>query len=285
MSLKEKLKSVLCTVSPTLLTRLLFYKNFNRRLNLSKPHDINEKLQYLKLKTYYNNPIITQCVDKYRVREYLTEKKLGYLCAKLYGVFDSVSEIEWDDLPNSFVIKCNHGSGMNIICTDKSKLDISSTIMQIEKWMHTDFWKIYAELQYKHVEKKIIVEELLGENILTYKFYCFNGEAKVSYVSSDGENGEKDKYIDYFDRDWMWIPVTLKTHENAKIHPLKPKGYEEMCSLAENIAKDFPFVRVDLYNIDGKIYFSEFTFIPTGGFMQLSPENIQNEWGKWLQLN
>ena len=280
----EKIKSIICSISPTLLTNIIYFKNFKKILNLNKPVDINEKLQYLKLNTYNNNPIITQCVDKYEVRKYLEKFDLKGFCPKLYGVYDSVDEIKWDKLPNSFVVKCNHGSAMNILCPDKNMLDLDVTKKIVDKWMHSDYWKAFAEVQYKNVKKKIIIEELLAPNILTYKFYCFNGIIKVAYVSLNGENGEKEKYFDYFDPDWNWLPIMLWPHENASIHPEKPKGYEEMCRIAKILAAHFPFVRVDLYNIDGKIYFSELTFVPTGGMMQLTPKSVLKEWGDWLEL-
>lgn len=280
----KKIKNALCSLSPLLLTRLLYYKNFKRSLNLENPQDINEKLQYLKFNIYKDNEIITECVDKYAVRNYLKRINLEYLCPKLYGKYDSVDEIDWICLPKSFVVKCNHGSGMNIICLDKSKLNIEDSKNKLKRWMKTEFWKIYGELQYKNVKKKIIIEELLDENILTYKFYCFNGEVKISYVSLNGEDGEKEKYLDYFDKEWNRLNITLGKHEHYPGNIEKPEGYNEMVDIATMLSKDFPFVRVDLYNTNGKIYFSELTFIPTGGMMRISPSCILKEWGEWLKL-
>lgn len=156
--------------------------------------------------------------------------------------------------------------------------------MQLDKWMKEDFWKVYCEPQYKDVPKHIIVEEYLGDNIQTYKFFCFNGKPKVLYVSANGENGEKDLYLDYYDLDWNWMPVSLDGHEHAKVKAEKPENFEEMVALAEELSSEFPFVRVDLYDVKGKIYFSEFTFVPTGGNMKLKPKEVLDEWGKWLCL-
>ena len=150
--------------------------------------------------------------------------------------------------------------------------------------MREDFWKIYCEPQYKDIERRIIVEEYLGNDIQTYKFYCFNGKPMVLYISSNGENGEKDLYLDYYDMEWNWLPISLEGHEHAKAKTMKPKNFEKMIDVAENLSLDFPFVRVDLYNLDGRIYFSELTFIPTGGNMKLSPKSVLEEWGSWLQL-
>lgn len=280
-----KIKEMLSNISPVLLAKILYYKNFGKRLNLKNPRNINEKLQYLKFNDYNNNPIITECVDKYKVREYLKRKKLAHLCPRLYGVYKSVDDIMWQELPNKFVIKCNHGSGMNIICLDKSNINIEDLKKQLKKWMKFDFWKVYGEVQYKNIEKRIIIEELLAEDILTYKFYCFNGKVKASYVSLNGENGEKEKYIDFFDKEWNRLEISLGEHEHYPGKILKPKGYEKMIELAGLLSKDFPFVRVDLYNVDGKIYFSELTFIPTGAMMKLEPNSILEEWGEYLDLS
>ena len=234
---------------------------------------------------YLDNNVITECVDKYRVRNYIVNSKIDILLPRLYGAYDNIDDIEWGELPNQFVIKCNHGSGMNIICLDKSEININSVNERLYKWMNCDFWKIFGELQYKNVKKKIIIEELLAENILTYKFYCFNGKIKISYVSLNGENGEKEKYLDYFDEKWNRLDITLGNHEHYPWKIEKPKNYEKMCELARNLSSDFPFVRVDLYNLDGKIYFSELTFIPTGGMMKLKPKSVLMEWGNWLDLD
>ena len=256
---------------------------FSEPLDLENPTTINEKLQYLKLNQYYNNPLITMCVDKYRVKEYL--KQIGYpeLAAKLYGVYEKADDINWDELPNQFVIKCNHGGGYNIICNDKNSLNKKIVIKQLKKWMREEYWAVYAEPQYKYVEKRILIEEFLGENIHTYKFYCFNGVPKVCYISSNGKNGEYDMYYDYFDMDWTRLNIYLKGHDHYPGVLAKPERFEDMKRIAEELCKKFPFVRIDLYNINGKIYLSEFTFIPTGGYMHLKPDGTDLEWGNWLK--
>lgn len=282
--MKAQIKSLINSVSPVLLTRILFYKNFKKILDLRNPKDINEKIQRLKFYEYNNNQLITKCIDKYLVRQYLSEKDLDNLCPELYGVYEKAEDINWEDLPNEFVVKCNHGSGMNILCFDKKSSNISNYIDKLNKWMKTDYWKIYGELQYKYIKKRIIIEELLDKDILTYKFYCFNGKVKVSYVSLNGENGEKEKYLDFFDKDWNRLDITLGKHEHYPGKIKKPYNYQKMIEIAEKLAQEFIFVRVDLYNVSGKIYFSELTFIPTGGMMKLVPESTIDKWGEWLKL-
>lgn len=262
----------------------IYNGGFEKPLDLENPVTINEKLQYLKLHQYYNNPLVTTCVDKYLVKEYLKEKGLSYIVAKLYGVYDKPEQIEWERLPDQFVIKCNHGCGYNIICSDKKSLDKEEAINKLNQWLSEDFWTYFAEPQYRFIEKKIIIEEYLGQDIHTYKFYCFNGIPKVCYMSSNGEHGEYDKYYDFFDMDWNHLPVVLNEHEHYPGTLPKPEGFEKMKHLAEKLSVDIPFVRVDLYNIEGKIYLSEFTFVPTGGYMKLEPKGTAEEWGRWLTI-
>ena len=282
-SLSREKRRFLSSVAPKYETSKIYEGNFGKPINWDNPQDINEKIQCLKFGEYYNNPLVTQCVDKFRVKDYVSKFE-GVKYAKLYGVYNSPDEIRWDELPDAFVIKCNHGCGYNIPCNDKNKLDIEATNKQLKRWLKEKYWKEFCETQYKFIKKKILIEEYLGDDIMTYKFYCFNGIPKVLYVSRNGENGEIDKYYDYFDTEWNHLDVTLKHHINAPYVIDKPKELPEMVYVAKVLCKDFPFVRIDLYNIRGEIYLSEFTFVPTGGFMTLSPEETSLEWGSWLKI-
>lgn len=275
----------LCRTDLKKAVEKIYNAGFKKPLDLQNPITINEKLQYLKLNQYYNNPLITICVDKYKVKEYLEKKGLGHIVAKLYAVYDVPEQIEWNKLPKQFVIKCNHGCSYNIICEDKNRLNRNYICKVLKKWLKEDFWTLFAEPQYKFVEKKIIVEEYLGRDIHTYKFYCFNGIPKICYVSSNGEHGEYDRYYDFFDMSWRHLDVVLNGHEHYPGTLEKPAGFDEMRNLAEQFSQNFPFVRVDFYDIEGKIYLSEFTFIPTGGYMHLEPEGTAEEWGSWLNID
>lgn len=277
-------RSWLCRINITKAVTECYNSGFSKPLDLENTVTINEKLQYLKLNQYYNNPIVTTCIDKYQVKEYLKEIGFGNLAAKLYGVYDRPEDIDWESLPDQFVVKCNHGCGLNILCPDKKKFDRKSAIKQLKKWMRLDYWTYFAEPQYKYIKKKILIEEYLGDNIHTYKFYCFNEVPKICYVSSNGENGEYDKYYDYFDMEWNRQETYLMGHDHLPGDIEKPDNFGEMKSIATQLCKGFPFVRIDLYSINGKVYFSEYTFIPTGGYMHLAPEGTDVEWGKWLCL-
>ncbi|MBQ6490011.1 MAG: glycosyl transferase [Solobacterium sp.] len=280
-------RHIFSSIAPVFLTKRIYLSNFDQELDLKNPKTINEKLQYLKLNTYYNDPAVTLCADKYGIRSYLKNKGMEYLCPELYGVYDSVREIDWNALPDSFVIKCNHGCGYNIIVPDKTRFDQAEAARKLSRWMKEDYWKEYCETQYKFIKKKIIAEEYLGDELNTYKFYCFNGEPKVLYVSATGDHGEHDLYIDYYDMEWNHLDTQLAGHIHRPPERAlrKPDTFEEMKKLARILSSEFPFVRVDLYDVRGKVMISELTFIPTGGYMHLEPEGTDLEWGNWLKLD
>ena len=269
--------------------QIRYEKNLGVKPNLNNPITINEKLQVLKLGKYYNNPLITTCVDKYLIKKYIKElfPNEEIKVAKLYGVFNSVESFEnngIENYPNSFVIKCNHGCGYNMLIKNKSEFNMEQAKKILSLWMNEEFWTVAAEPQYKFVEKRIIVEEYLGDNLEAFKFYCFNGQPQVVYVSSADETGEKDKYLDYFDMSWNHLDIQLGDHLHYPGIIKKPKNLEKMIIVSKRLSKDFPFVRVDLYNVLGEIYISELTFLPTGGYMRLTPKKIEIEWGNLLKL-
>ena len=275
--------------NPFFLTRLMFFFNFGKILSLKNPKDINEKLQYLKLYVYSNNSIVTQCVDKYRVKDYLKQKDVdGLFVAKNYsGSMTTGKELIdiWQSLPKSFVIKCNHGCGFNIIVNDKDDADMDDIIETVETWLKDDQWKLYCEPQYRNVDKCFFIEEHLGADVEAYKFYCFNGEPEVVYVSSKGDTGIQDYYLDYYDKNWNWMNISLYGHENLGPVTRKPSNYYKMIEISKILSSDFPFVRVDLYEVGDKVYFSELTFVPTGGNMKIKPRSVLDNWGEMLDIS
>ncbi len=286
-NIKKFIKFRMSEIAPKLKTKIAYRNAFMKKLDLKNPKTLNEKMLYLKLYDFNNNEVITQCVDKYKVRDYLINKGYQDLLPKLYGKYDSVKEINFEDLPRSFVIKCNHGCGYNVIVKDKKDLNIDETKKKIDSWMKEDYWKYGAEVQYKHVKKKIIIEEYLG-NVETYKFYCFNGIPKMMYISNNLVNDDKfvlDYYIDFFDKDFNHIECTLGEHPNYTGKIDKPQNFDKMIELASKLSREFKFVRIDLYSIEDRIYFSEFTFVPTAGFMKINPPSLLDEWGSWLDLD
>lgn len=263
----KNFRRIISSVSPVLASKIFYRVMFGKKLDLKNPKMFNEKLQWLKLHTYNNNPLVTQCADKYRVREYVKSKGCGEILNELIGVWDSVEEIDWDALPDKFALKCNHGCKYNIICDDKSKLDVEGTKRKLKKWMREDGWRIYAEVNYKYIQKKITCEKYLndGTGFLPedYKFYCFNGEAKYVMICVGREKGHPKYY--FFDREWNFIKLnklSQRMPENFSIP--KPSGIDEMFDYADKLSKPFPFVRTDFYLIDGRPIFGELTFTPAG---------------------
>lgn len=263
----RNLVGVVSNFSPKMASKIYYKTKIGKSLNLKEPKLFNEKLMWLKLNKYANNELVTKCVDKYKVREYVKECGLENILNTLINTYDSVEEIDFNKLPNSFVLKCNHGAGYNIICEDKSKLDVEQAKSKLKKWLKEDYWKYVAEVQYKNVEKKIICEKFLeskDENAIEdYKIYCFNGVPKFCMLCI-GRNFGKPKYY-FFDTDWKLLRINPAGKEAPEDFTVpKPKCMEQMYEIAEKLAKTFEFVRVDLYDYHSKPIFGELTFTPAG---------------------
>lgn len=261
-------RCTLTLISPKLNTEVTYFIKFKKRLNLKMPKTLNEKILWLKFNTYWNNPLIKQCADKYMVRKYVEEKQCPEILSRLIGVYDDAEDIPWDSLPESFALKLNVGCGKNIIVSDKKSLDILKTKKILKKWLkERGYYLGYSEMQYKDVKPYILIEEYLGKDgklPVDYKFYCFNGKAKYVMVCADRVQGQNAKFY-YFDENWNMMPFTHDALKEPDRKINKPEGIEQAFEYAEKLSKDFPFVRTDLYIVDGKIYFGELTFTPSGG--------------------
>lgn len=284
-------KQVLTLISPRLNTEFIYFVKFKKRINLKIPKTLDEKIQWLKLNTYLNNPLVTQCADKYAVREYVEKCGCGEILNKLYGVYDRVDDIPWETLPNSFVIKWNFGCGENLIVFDKSKLNIDEAKKKLNNWYKTrnTFYLTYSEMQYKGIPPKLVCEKLIetedGGLPVDYKLYCFSGHADCVLVCSGRNlNGHGTKYY-FFDRDWK----LLRYNKTGKEAPVgftipKPAGVEKLFEYAEKLTKTFPFVRADFYLEKGKVLFGELTFTPCGGFDVNRLPETQKLFGEMVQL-
>ncbi|MDF7647386.1 ATP-grasp fold amidoligase family protein [Erwiniaceae bacterium L1_54_3] len=268
--IKHTVKSALkisANISPKLSAKAHYYFKFKKKLNLTNPTRFNEKIQWLKFNEF-SNDIYTLCADKYKVREYVISKGCGETLNELYGVYDSPQDIDYAALPEKFALKCNHGAGYNIICNDKSSLDIKNTNLQLEKWLRQDFSSLFIEPQYKKIERKILCEKYIenerGGFPDDYKFYCFNGKPYAVMVCIGREKGTPKFY--YFDMDWQPLPFedTLELINNNQ-YPEMPDGFKEMKGYAMKLASDFKFVRADFYLLNGKVIFGELTFTPAAG--------------------
>ena len=258
----------------------------HHKLDWKKLSRYTEKLQYLRLYVYPKDPLVSKCAGRVGVREYVKEKGYENLLIKTYGVFDHFDDIDFSKLPNAFALKCTHGSQMNYICFDKSKLDISSIKKKFDKWLNTNYGKKTVELHYSPIKPQIIVEELMLENgklPTEYKIHVFNGKAKSLYVvTSRGiDIRYNNYYIDWTPFDGSQFNGWKKTDKPLK----KPDNFDELIKISEDLASPFPFVRVDLYDINGTIYFSELTFTPAKGTLILDDDKCDFEMGKWLDIS
>lgn len=255
--------------------------------NFKNPTRYTEKLQLYKMK--YRNPVLHQCVDKYEVRKYVEGKGLGSILNELYGVYDRPEEIQFDELPNKFVIKTTTGGGGQnvIIVTDKSTSNVDELKCKLALWKDSNYLGALAgrEWAYQDCSPRIIIEQFLEnrENkfLVDYKFFCFNGEPKFLYVVSDRKPGEY-AYLGVYDIEFNKLPV----YRCDELRPLqierKPKNYEEMVEIARTLSSGFPHVRVDLYNIAGKIYFGELTFYDGSGYFHYDPDSFDFEVGSYF---
>ena len=254
-------------------------------LNLDNPRTFNEKIQWLKL--YNSTPIKTRLADKYLVRDWVKEKIGEQYLIPLLGVYDKFEDIDFDKLPNQFVIKCNHGSGWNIIVKDKSKLNLSEVKEKLDKWMSTNFaFKVGCELHYKNMQPKIIIEKYMEDDsgdLRDYKFLCFDGIVK--YIWVDGERYSEHKR-NLYDLKWNLLKKKIgegRIYQNIKNCP-KPYNLDKMIEFATLLSKDFSFVRVDFFEANKKLYFGEMTFTSASGTHITEPKSFIFELGDLIKL-
>ena len=262
---------LLFDISPKALVKFRYFFIHKKLLNIYSPKTMDEKIQWMKFNFYKNNPLVTQCTDKYTVREYVKKCNCCEILNELHGVYDNADEIHWDELPAQFVIKWNFGCGYNLICRDKNKFDIKEATKKLKKWgrEYKNFYKRGAEFHYKDIVPKIIVEKLIETDDDTlpvdYKIYCFNGEPKYTLTCLNRDEGSPDFY--FVNEKWELERLNqkgLRAPEGFTIH--RPAGSEKLFDYARLLAKPFPFVRADFYVEKGKVIFGELTFTPAGGF-------------------
>lgn len=285
-------KSMLTVISPKLNTKVIYYCKFKRPIDLKHPKTLDEKIQWLKFNDYLNNTLVRDCADKYEVRKYIESCGCPEILNELYAAYDSVDGIQWEKLPQKFVIKWNFGCGQNLICTDKSKLDIEGAKRKLKKWhkTHNTFYLAYSEMQYRGIKPKLICERFIesenGGLPVDYKLYCFGGNpACVLACIGRDETGHGTKYY-FFDREWNLLRYNKagKDAPNGFSMP-KPEGIDKLFDYAEMVSKPFPFVRADFYLENGKVYFGELTFTPCGGFDVHRLPETQMLFGEMVKIN
>ncbi|MBR5227302.1 MAG: glycosyl transferase [Clostridia bacterium] len=242
--------------------KIMYKIHTGKKLNLKKPKLFNEKLMKLKIDDYNNNELVSKCADKYKMQEYVKECGLEQVLNPIYKVYSNADEIDFNELPNKFVLKCNHGCGYNIICTNKETLNIKKTKKLLNKWLKIKFGKGTRELHYLKIKPLIICEKYIetNEGILPndYKIYCFNGEPKLLLTCTGREEELK---LNFYDFDWNELMLGHEKNR-AKNAIKKPECLIEMVEYARVLAKPFKFVRVDFYDLDGKPVLGELTFTP-----------------------
>lgn len=256
-----------------------------KELNLESPKTYNEKLQWLKL--YDHNPLYTILVDKYEVKKYVADIIGEQYIIPTLGVWDSFDDINIEELPEQFVLKCTHDSGGLVICKDKSTFNIMEAKKKIEHCLKRDFFKFGREWPYRNVKPRIIAETYMEDSrtkeLRDYKFFAFNGKIKALFIATERQKDGEDVKFDFFNENYIHLPFK-QGHENAKVLPEKPVSFEKMKELASILSVDLTEVRVDFYEVDGKIYFGELTFFHHGGWTPFEPEKWDYEFGKWIEL-
>lgn len=259
--------TVLSTISPTFATKLVHKRYLNYPLNLDNPKTLNEKLQWLKLNTYYKNDTVRQCADKVAVRSYIKSKGLEEILINSYGSWDKAKDIPWDNLPQSFVLKSNTGSQRNLLVTDKRQLNIEETETMVNDWLSDkNYGPRNVEFSYNGIKNRVLAESFIDSedgDLIDYKFFCNYGEVRFLYVVSNRLGDEF--YLNYYDEDGQPIQLHDSIFKSSDKIMKMPDNFEIMKKYASILSKDFPIVRVDLYSEFGKIYFGELTFLPTGG--------------------
>lgn len=259
----------------------LYERKIGRKPDLDHPVTFTEKLQWLKL--HYRDPAIPRASDKYEAKKYIAERGFPELLIPTLAVYDSADEIDLDKLPDQFILKATHGSGWNFICRDKASFDLPSKRKIMNSWLKQNLYIYGREWNYKERTPRLIAEPLMDDKpLVDYKFLCFNGVCRALQINHD-DNGTH--YVDYYDEDWNLFPDMSSGTADISGMPLpKPERFDEMKAIAEQLAAPFPFVRVDLYDIRGEIYFGEMTFFPGSGFWKITPPSYDNTFGAWLTL-
>jgi len=271
---------------PPKLYAKFHYEYFNgKKLNLDHPVEFNEKIEWYKV--YYHHLILNQLVDKYEVRPFVKEKIGEQYLNEIYGVYNTVEDIPFKDLPNKFVIKATHSSGHNIIVKDKTLLDIKKVSKKLRKWLTINqYYRMGQEWAYKDVKPRYIIEKFLKEEnrntLVDYKFYCFNGVPKFIDVHIDREEDHKQGC---FDLDFNLLPFGKSANYKSISSTInKPSNLEEMVQLSHILAKKLPFVRVDFYSVNGKTIFGEMTFYPSDARKAFYPLEYNKIIGDYFKL-
>ena len=262
---------------------LMFWCRLKYFPNFRNPKTFNEKLQWLKL--YDHNPQYTQYADKYAVREYVRDTIGEQYLIPLLGVYTSADEIDFNSLPDQFVLKCNHGAQLNVICKDKTKLDLEATKRQLNEWLAKDFYRLKREYHYRNIDRRIVCEKYMkdaqAEDLLDYKVFCIGGCVHMIQVDFDRFTKHT---RNLYDREWNLLNIEISFPRNLEYNMSPPTVLDNMLECAEKLSRGFPQVRVDFYIINGKLHFGEMTFFSGAGFSKYKPKAFEEEMGRLLVI-
>lgn len=272
-------------ISDRTYLELKYRANFGKKLNLASPRTFSEKLQWLKL--YDRKPEYVVMVDKYEAKKYVAERIGKEYIIPTLGVWDRVEDIDFNSLPNQFVLKCTHDSGGLVICRDKSQLNIEEAKKKLNRALKNNFYYLFREWPYKNVKPRIIAEEYMEDaatgELRDYKFFCFDGVAKALFVATERQKVGEEVKFDFYNMKFEHLDFR-QGHPNSKEEISKPETFDVMWSLAEKLSKGVPQLRVDFYEVNGKTYFGEMTFFHHAGLMPFDPEEWDDIFGGWIQL-
>lgn len=270
-------------ITDSLYLKCIFRRDMGYSLNLKNPKTFSEKLQWLKL--YDKHTEYTDMVDKVASKEFVAKIVGKKYVIPTIGVWNNVEDIDWNKMPNQFVIKSTNDSGGVVVCKDKSKLNIKDVITKLKGLGNRDYTKYNKEYPYHNVPHRFIAEQYMedesGFELKDYKIFCFDGKPEFLFVATGRQN--HDTRFDFYDTEFNHLPV-LNGHPNADVWPTKPENFEEMLEVASKLSKGIPHVRIDLYNINGKIYFGEMTFFHWSGMVPFEPIDWDYKFGEYIKL-
>lgn len=286
-TVKNTIIKMLGILPDKLYISLMYSIKMGKKLNWKNPQTFNEKLQWLKL--HDRKQEYSTMVDKYAAKEYVAQLIGENYIIPTLGVWDRFEEIDFDQLPNQFVLKCTHDSGGLVVCRDKTQLDKNEICKKINRSLKRNYYWNSREWPYKNVKPRIIAEMLMSDETQTigltdYKFYCFNGQPRFLYVST-GLEDHATASISFLTLDWQFAQYARSDYHSLNELPSKPKSFDSMVDIARKLSDGIAFLRVDLYEIGGNVYFSELTFSPCGGFMPFTNEEHDLEIGNMLQCS
>lgn len=287
--LKKVMKKYGRWIPDSIYLRIMFYLYMGKRLNLHNPKTYSEKLQWLKL--YNRNPEYTLMVDKYAVKDYVVKIVGEQYVIPTLGVWDNPEDIDWDTLPDQFVLKTTHGGGNKgvIICKDKLTFDKEDAFQRLHQSLRQDIYRNFREWPYKNVRRRIIAEKYMEDSehpssgLADYKFFCFDGEPKAMYIATDRNDPMEETKFDFFDMTFHHLPFTNGHPNSSKDIPV-PTMFEEMKMFATKLSQGLPHVRIDMYVINNRIYFGEMTFFHWSGLKPFIPEKWDELFGSYLKL-